>query len=143
MHIRRTKYRRLFASLICIGTVKQTETKLHPKNPADGFIDCCLTKLAFAKERRRVRYVQPADHFHVHSGSQRGACSFRFVTGQTVVDQLPDRLVVADNESRELPFAAQNLGKGEWICRSRYPVEIVECAHKRSDSGVNCGLERG
>ena len=56
-----------------------------------------------------MRGVQAADHLHVHARRERLRGRLRPVGGDAVIEQLADRLPVADDEPVEPPLLAQHL----------------------------------
>ena len=85
---------------------------------------------------------QPAHHLHVDAGHQGLASRIGLIGRDAVGQQLPDRLVVADDEAVELPLVAKHLGERERVGRGGHAVDGVERAHDVSRAGLERGPER-
>src|SRR5580698_2679368 len=86
--------------------------------------------------------VEAAHHVHVdarYEGLARRGCA---IVSDAVRNKFSDGIPVANYESAETPFLAQDLLQREWIGSRGHSIQRVERAHQRCRAGFDCRAKR-
>ena len=102
-----------------------------------------LRYVAFAHQIGQVLLVEAAGHAHVDAGHDREPCGVLAVLGDTMGNELLVAGVVGDDEAREMPFVAEQIGQQPVVGVRGDTVDRVEGGHDGLRPRVNRGVKGG
>ncbi len=125
-----------------VGILEQTQALLESEHTAHGRIDL-LDRYQTALQRdRQAVAIGVGHHVDVDSRVERQCRCCRQVGRDSVTDELPDRVVVADEDAIETQLAAQQVAQQSGVGRHWNAGKIAECGHDRRHTRGHCRLER-
>ena len=98
--------------LIGVWIFKKAKRKFNSQNSPYGFVHNRYRQSSRLHQGNQVRSICIPFHVHMHTGSEcllRGCC---VIQRNSVIDQFVYGTPVAHYESIEVPFIAQNFGRG-------------------------------
>ena len=126
---------------VAVGIVEQAEPLLGEQDAAHRTIERRHRDPAGAHLGDQLVDVGLRDHLHVDAGGEGEPACLGAVGRQSVLDQLADRLPVADHEPAPAPLAAQDALEQSCVRARRHAADVVEAAHQRGDTRVHRGAE--
>ena len=116
--------------------------ELPEQHRRDEIVELRFLERALAHQLDEVQVAVGLGQFDVHAGAHREHACFRLVGGDEMavrvgaVAQLPDRVVVRDDESLEAPFLAQHVAQQPAVGVRRHAVDLVVRRHDADGAGL-------
>ena len=123
-----------------VGIFEEAEGEFYAEDAAHGFVDCGHGDAAGFDEAGEFGVVEVRHHVDIDAGVEGFFCGGGGIEGDAVVEKLHDGGVVADDESVEAPFLAEDGGEQVGVGGAGNSVEGVEGAHDGGGAGFDCGF---
>ncbi|VTR60920.1 Uncharacterised protein [Actinobacillus pleuropneumoniae] len=131
-----------FAFFHYIRVLEQSEADFHPQNAKHRIIQQLKQLGVIQDQRLQMIEIDAGMHVHVDAGVQPLPCGILPVLRIAMVDQLFDRLPVADHHAVKAPLPLQYIPQQIAAPGSGNPVEFAESTHHRQSACPNPVLER-
>ena len=126
-----------------VGVVEEPQPVFQLQHPGHSLVDLGFGECPFLHQLLQVVQVGAGAHLNVAAVLECQFCRLLFVFCDTVHQQLPQGVVVADDHALVIPLVLQNLFHQPGVGHGGNAVHGVEGGHQQRCAGIDAGLVGG